>query len=184
MEDKKIEELRETLENAVEEVEKDIEEKVDVAEDKIEEVKEKRSSVRKMPKKGEAPADAIEIDPEVKEKLDNALKEVGKTVESAKEKVSAKAAEVKANLAGEDGKFDKEDIKRVSGEVKESAEKKAGELKEAVLGDDGKFDKDDLRRLGNAFLEVGASLAGLGESGFHWVKKSLRSAKKDVAKRD
>ena len=81
-------------------------------------------------------------------------------------------------------KLDKEDIKKVSGEVKEKTEKTVEELKERVLGEDGKLDKEDFRRIGNALLEVGASVAGLGKKGFAWLEKSLRSAEKDVNKDD
>ena len=65
---------------------------------------------------------------DIKAKVDNA-------VEQFRESKTGKT------VFGEDGRFDREDLDRISQEVKAS---KAGK---AVFGEDGKFDKEDVERL-------------------------------------
>ena len=63
-------------------------------------------------------------------------------------------------MLGDDGKLDKEDLKRLGDNVVEAAKDvtekvKGSSLGKAVLGDDGKFDKEDAERLANKAKEAG-----------------------------
>ena len=64
---------------------------------------------------------------------------------------------------GEDGKIDKDDLKRYGEAIKEGADKVGEKFKEtgigkAILGEDGKFDKEDAERIAKKAEETGKKI--------------------------
>ena len=97
-----------------------------------------------------------ELFDQVSEKATEALdkaKEVGANVAE-----KFKASSVGKEILGEDGKLDKDDLKRMG---EDFAGTKVGK---AIFGEDGKFDKDDVNRIKDGAVEAakGAADAAMG----------------------
>ena len=121
---------------------------------------------------------------EVKENIEDTVENQFVSEEALRAKLTDKVSEVKtnlnevkANIVGEDGKLDKEDVDRLSKEIVEKVQTSTEKVKETVLGEDGKFTEEDLQRLAHGLQEVGVSLAKLGEKGFSKLVKLLEEDK-------
>ncbi len=88
------------------------------------------------------------------------MSEFEKKVEEVKDNVTKKAtelnedfkkSEVGQKVLGEDGKFDKEDAKRLA----DAAKEKGKGVLDYVKGEDGKFDKEDVTRIADEAVEAG-----------------------------
>ncbi|MBQ7991839.1 MAG: hypothetical protein IJ252_02300 [Solobacterium sp.] len=75
-----------------------------------------------------------------------------------------KASSVGKEIFGEDGKLDKDDLKRMG---EDFAGTKVGK---AILGEDGKFDKDDLNRIKDGAVDAAKNAADAAKGAINKVK--------------
>ena len=113
--------------------------------------------------------EAVNMSEEKKDIMDQVSEKAGEALGKAKE-VGANVAEkfkessVGKELLGEDGKFDKEDLKRLGDEF---AETKVGK---AIFGEDGKFDKEDVNRIKDNAVEAAKGAADAAKGAVDKVK--------------
>ena len=87
------------------------------------------------------------------EKGEELLRRAQADAPAAKMQAESLAERAKNAVLGDDGKFDKEDVSRIAGNVTDGVKDLADKAKTAVLGEDGKFDKEDVDRIADSVKE-------------------------------